>query len=275
MKLQLDWEPGSAALDAISKIISRSPEPDVPSETAKRCAEVIARHLISLIMTASDANLAGRHSTALSLFRNMEDALDCFAAVTMVADAAEKWAKGDLKASDAARLWETILGEVVLVTGHREPAYRKNLRNYFNRFAHCTPYLTDWDLFPDFEPPSIEALVQGRDIPGISAQLKVNHRGLILRENALRIGAYLSAHTIEFSLLIEKGYSRFLQGEPELHGYLEQTRSGLEDRLKEYGPVYLEEMPPQIKNPVIQHPEDPNLVMRLDYPLKRSNDDGA
>ena len=275
MKLKLDWEHGSAALDAIGKIISRSPQPEVLSETAKLCAEVIARHLISLIMTASDANLAGRHSAALSLFRNAEDALDCFGAVTMVPDAAEKWAKGDLKASDAAKLCEPILGEVVLVTGQREPAYRKNLRNYFNKFAHCTPYLTDWDLFPDFESSSIEALSQGRDIPSIHAQLKVNHRGLILRANALRIGAYLYAHTIEFSSLIEKGYRRFLQGEPELQRYLQQTRIGLEDALKEYGPVYLEGMPPEIKNPVIQHPENPNLEIQLNYPLKRSNDDEA
>lgn len=273
MKLELHWEPGSAALDAISMLVSRGPQPDVASETAKLCAEIIARHLISLIMTASDANLAGRHSTALSLFRNMEDALDCFAAVTMVPDAAEKWAKGELKASDAARLCEPILGEFVLVTGQQAPDYRKNLRSYFNRFAHCTPYLTDWDLVPDFEPSSIEALGQGRDMAGISAQLRVNHRGLILPENALRIVAYLAAHTIEFSSITEKGYSRFLERELELQRRLQQTRSQLEAALKEYGPVYLEEMPPQIKNPVIQHPENPNLVMRLDYPLKRSNDD--
>jgi len=275
MRLWPNWEPGSAALDSISSIVSRSPQPAIRSESARRCAEVIARHLISLIMTASDANLAGRHSAALSLFRNMEDALDCFAAVSMIPDAVEKWASGNLKPSEAARLCEPVLGEFVLVTGQSAPDYRKNLRDYFNRFAHCTPYLTDWDVFPDIEPSSIDAISQRPDTAVISAQLRVNHEERILPENALLIGAHLAAHTLEFSSVVEKAYSRFLQDEPQLHQHLQQTRVRLEDALKEYGPVYLEEMPPQVKKPVIQRPRDPNLAMRLDFPSEGSTDERA
>lgn len=273
MKLQLDWERGSAALDAIGDIVSRSPQPDVPSETAKRCAEVIARHLISLIITGSDANIAGRHSVSLSLFRNMEDALDCFAAMALIPGAADKWENGQLKASEAAKLCEHIFADFVLATGQNAPDYRKDLRRYFNQFAHCNPYLTNWDIFPDIEPSSIHALSKTPSASGISAQLRVNHGGRILGENAFRIAAYLAAHTIEFSSVAERAYSQFLEHQPILLRRLRQTRDSLENFLKNYGPVYLEEIPPEIKNPVIQHPENPNLVMRLDFPVQRPTDE--
>lgn len=255
-----------AALEAIAQIITRRPEPEACSERARFCAEALARHLISLILTASDANLAGRHSAAISLFRNMEDALDCFAAVTLVEGAAEEWAKDQLKPSEAAKRCEPMLGEVVLVTGEKATDYRKNLRNYFNKLAHCTPYLTDWDLFPEFDTDSVQKLASAQASEGIRARLRVNHGQRILHENAQRIAGYLVAHIIEFSHWVAEGYAGFLQGEPQLGERLRETVTNLKKTLSEYGPVYLEEMPPEVKNPVIQHPRDPDLVMRLDYP---------
>ena len=134
--MEVSWT-ASDTLNLLDSIVAEAPMPLTGTEVARRCAEAIGRHLVFLVLTASDANLAGRHSAALALFRALEDALDCFAAVSLVPDAAARWAKGKLKASEAARLWEPLMGDVLLPTGERPREYRKQLRSYFNEFDHC------------------------------------------------------------------------------------------------------------------------------------------
>lgn len=243
--MKVYWS-GSIALDIIKRIVAVSPQPKINTEVAKSCAEAIGLHMIMLILTASDANLKGRHSCAVCMFRGMEDALDCFAAVSLIPGAANKWAKGTLKASDAAKLWEPELGEITLANGEKAIEYRRNLRNYFNVFAHCSPYLTDWNAYPHFIGNSLPDSNQ-------SAQLCLNYQMKILEQNATRIGAYLTAHVLEFIRVIEIAYDQFLNQNKNLKNSLEESARDLENQLKdEFGVVYLEEMPPEIKEPIIK-----------------------
>ncbi len=265
--MELRWE-GSLALDIIRRIISQSPYPEVQTEIARRCAEAIGLHLIMLILTASDANLRGRHSCALALFRGMEDALDCFAAVSLIPGAAEKWARGKFRASDAARLWEDKLGDIVLPTGEKAIEYRKTLRSYFNNFAHCSPYLTDWNIYPELD--SREILAPHKNL---KAELRLNHEMKILEQNALRIGAFLAAHTLEFISVVEMAYKKFLTRNPDLKGELSGIRRRLTDLFeKEFGAVNLEDRPPELKQVVVWHPTNRKLMKLLPISFNRDGE---
>ena len=67
------------------------------------------------------------------------------------------------------------------------------------------------------------------------------------------------------------GYDNFLNSHKELQKGLRENISKLEDTLKKgIQAVYLETPPPEIKNPRIQHPENPDLVMELNLPDPRS-----
>ena len=250
------------ALDVIKRIISQGPEPKVRTETASRCAEAIGLHIMMLIMVASDANFAGRHSCALALFRGMEDALDCFAAVSLVPDAAEKWARGDLKASHAARLWEDEHGDFMLPTGDKAIDYRRGLRDYFNNFAHCSPYLTDWNLYLELDPSDeLKVALQPSREQMLTVHCRPNHQEKILEQNALRIGAYLAAHTVEFISVVEMAYERFLIQNPDLKHELGRLKERLESSLEEeFGAVYLEDRPPELQQLVLRDASDPNMV---------------
>jgi hypothetical protein len=268
--MKLIWS-GSVAIDILRRIISQAPKPEVQTKIAQRCAETIGLHLIMLILTVSDANLRGRHSCALALFRAMEDALDCFASVSLIPGTAEKWAKGKLSASDAARFWEDKISDRVLPTGEKAIEYRKTIRNKFNNFAHCTPYLTDWNIYPEFNSDMMPK--SGGEL---TAQFRINHEERILEQNAIRIGAYLAAHTLEFIQVIEKAYERYLTENPNLKRELINSRDELENELKtEFGAVNLEDMPPELKEPVIKDPNNPSLVMQLTFQYKNPKDDAT
>ena len=129
------------AIVLLRNIISQRPLPEAKSEIAREASEGIGLHLVNLVLGACQANMSGFHSCALALFRPMEDALDCLAAVSISPEAAERWTSGKLKASDAAKLWQDKLGEVKLPTGDTTCEYRKGLRQFLNDFAHCAPCL--------------------------------------------------------------------------------------------------------------------------------------
>ena len=71
---------------------------------SKSSGLLVGNHLFLLIDGCGLLNGSGLHWAAVTLLRPLEDALDCFAAVTMVKDAAERWSQRNLKPSDAARV---------------------------------------------------------------------------------------------------------------------------------------------------------------------------
>ena len=141
--------PVQQALRLIERIVGGMPVPDA-GEGARSASQMIANHLLHLFHGAGALNLLGHHSPVVALFRQMEDALDCFLAVCLVRGAAGKWENDDLKASEAAALVDQHFGgeQLRLSTGGTTTwgEYRKALRQRFNMLAHCSPGLTEYNL---------------------------------------------------------------------------------------------------------------------------------
>jgi hypothetical protein len=217
-----------------------------------------------LVEAASELNVQGRHSCALSLFRTLEDALDCLAAVSLVPDAAERWQRGELRPSDAARVSEHEFPPVVLPDGTEAADYRKGLRTHFNRYAHCSPELVSWDLYLS---PDSEAVGQVFECPEqertISIELRANHDRRVLEQNAVRISAYLAAHVSEVISVIEMAYEGFLSANPEAATALLTLNAAMEAHLVEHGPVYLDDRPPELQQLVMIDPSDPARAKAL------------
>ncbi len=104
--VRLANSPVQKALRVLERLFAAAPQPRVPTGTATRaCGELLGRHVLNLVGACGELNLSGSHSAAVTLFRPLEDALDCLAAVTLVAGAADRWLADDLKPSEAAKLW--------------------------------------------------------------------------------------------------------------------------------------------------------------------------
>ncbi len=196
--------------------------------------------------------------------------LPAFAAVTLMQNAAEKWAEGKLKASEAGKIWDSRLQETTLPTGEKAVNYKKNLREYFNNFAHCSPYLTEWNLYPDISQEDKRKISEHPEQPAsLMVSFNVNHKNKVLPQNALRIGAYLASHTLEFTSIIEEAYKDFLKQNPEMADNLRKGKVELESLLKNrFGAVYLEHKPPQLHNLVIPDPQNPDLETIIPLNMK-------
>lgn len=221
LAIRIPESPVRRTLAILGDLFSMSPQPKVQTAAARQCGELLGRHLLNLIWGCGELNLNGLHSSAVSLFRPMEDALDCLAAVTVIAGAAESWESGDLKPSDAAKLWHGRLDIHSAITGEVLPEYRKNLRSLFNQFCHCTPALAYWDLFRKTEPDDNDR-----------HQLRVNHENLIVEATAYRIDAHLVMHCRESLDVVELGYKTYFDLNAETKEELESLKSFIDDLLQ-------------------------------------------
>ena len=97
--------PVQQAIKLCWQLINDRPETVSGTKESKSSSALILTHLLGLMESAGMLNCRGRHSSAITLLRAIEDALDCFAAVGISHEAALKWQDGKLKASDAARIW--------------------------------------------------------------------------------------------------------------------------------------------------------------------------
>ena len=124
----------------LRSFFSDSPVPDLSDDDAKNYGTLLANHLLRLLEGCGMLNIGGLHSAAVALFRPLEDALDCFAAVVNVRGAATKWANGELRPSDAAKLWTADLKAMTMVGTVAELSladYRKHFRSAFAKYSHC------------------------------------------------------------------------------------------------------------------------------------------
>ncbi len=144
----------------------------------------------------------------------MEDALDCFAAATLVKGAAEEWEKGDLKASDAAKEWAPVVAGKFIHSQLPLSDYRKYLRRDFNIYSHCTQQLCTWNLL--FRP-RVKDKVTGK----VKGTLDLNTEGKIIDSNGHAIDAFETAHILEFIGIIRRAYSRALASNAVLLNQLE------------------------------------------------------
>src|SRR5271157_5833292 len=123
--------PVQQALALVRDFLSFEPTPDISTPASKTTGLLVGNHLLQLISACGLLNGSGFHSAAITLLRPLEDALDCFAAVTMVRGAGERWSARELKPSEAAKLWTEIAGDTFSPVNTTLPEYRKTLRGQF------------------------------------------------------------------------------------------------------------------------------------------------
>ena len=136
--------PVQKAIKMIWEIFANHPLPNNKSIASQSAAEQIVLHLLGTMNSIGMINAAGYHSVAVTLMRSIEDALDCLFAVVQSDINANKWLNGELKASQAARTWtaDKVVDQSIPLGD-----YRKNIRHGLNKYSHCSPNQTSWNIY--------------------------------------------------------------------------------------------------------------------------------
>ena len=195
--------PIQQSLALVRNFLALEPTPDIATPSSKSSGLLVGNHLLHLIGACGLLNLSGLHSAAVTLLRPLEDALDCFAAVTMVKGAAERWSQRQLKPSDAAKMWTEIVGETFSPGNSTLAEYRKTLRGQFAHYMHCSYDLCLWDLF--FSPSARDP-----ETVQLSGSYELNQGPHMIDSNAHAIDAHLTAHHLECVAILKRAYSQEL-----------------------------------------------------------------
>lgn len=182
--------PVQRAIRALESIVSNAPSTRAGTSESRSAASLLAVHLLHCLNGVGLLNAAGHHSAAVAMFRPIEDALDCFAAVSLDADAAERWHQGQLKASDAAKVWVAIFPTLVEHDEFTLAEYRRLVRSQFNDYSHCHPRLTHWNLYLRPDAPA-------------TATAELNVAGAVIDSCGHRIDAHLTASLWEFIHILD------------------------------------------------------------------------
>lgn len=211
--------PVQKALRFLGEFFQSVPMPDLNNKVARDNAMSLAVHLLHLLKGCGMLNLNGFHSPAATLLRSLEDALDCFAAVVLVPGAGEQWSNGKMRPSDAARAWTPLVHNIV-ARNKSLSDYRRELREEFNDYAHCSSELCAWNLY--FQPKMRET-----DTGAVTGTLELNFRPLVISTNAHSLDAHLVAHTLEWLIIIRQAYRNALNDIPHANEHLDSLQSDI------------------------------------------------
>lgn len=170
--------PFQKAIKMIWEIFANHPVPNNKSIASQSAAEQIVLHLLGTMNSIGMINAAGYHSAAVTLMRSIEDALDCLFAVVQSDVNANKWLNGELKASQAARTWtaDKVVDQSIPLGD-----YRKNIRHGLNKYSHCSPNQTSWNIY------------RKSDEEG-TYRLELNYQHAVISKNGYYIDRYLCIH---------------------------------------------------------------------------------
>lgn len=176
--------PVQKAIKMIWEIFANHPLPNNKSIASQSAAEQIVLHLLGTMNSIGMINAAGYHSAAVTLMRSIEDALDCLFAVVQSDINANKWLNGELKASQAARTWtaDKVVDQSIPLGD-----YRKNIRHGLNKYSHCSPNQTSWNIY------------RKSDEEG-TYRLELNYQHAVISKNGYYIDRYLCIHLYELML---------------------------------------------------------------------------
>jgi len=219
--------PVQQTLTLLRDFLSLEPSPDIATASSKSSGLLVANHLLHLINACGLLNGSGLHSAAVTLLRPLEDALDCFAAVTMVKGAAERWSARNLKPSEAAKLWTETADDFLVPVDGTLPDYRKKLRGQFAQYMHCSYDLCLWDLF--FSP-----ILSDRETGQLSGTYELNQHAYVIDLNAHAIDAHLTAHLLEVVEILKRAYSRELKQKPARSRELDHLKSEIVEIMEQH-----------------------------------------
>jgi hypothetical protein len=207
--------PVQKCLVLVKSLIEEKPMPIAKTQTAQSASVLLGTHLLHLLGGAGMMNCAGYHSAAVTIFRPLEDALDCFGAVSLIEGQAERWFNNSLKASEAAKLWINCMKDIDR-TYFSE--YRRKLRAQFNDYSHCSPQQANWNLY--FSPTT-----------ETKGTMELNTKPFVINSNAHRIDAHLTAHLYEFLWFLETAYEEYLNNNQELGTHLIEQKHNIKEIL--------------------------------------------
>lgn len=212
--------PVQQVIELCWQLLKDKPETIGGTIESKSAAALILTHLLGLMESAGMVNCRGWHSSAITLLRATEDALDCFAAVGSSHEATLKWQNGKLKASDAAKVWT----DGHFINEHESMAdYRKMIRTVLNQYSHCTPEQVNWNIY-------LESIGNGR------RTAELNTESMVININAYYIDRYLCIHLYELINVILDVYRDYLKNQMDLKKQIEKVKDEIvvviEDFLK-------------------------------------------
>lgn len=190
------------------------PMPNVNTNQSRSASALILTHLLGLCDSVGLVNCRGYHSAAITMFRAIEDATDCFAAVSLNANASKGWTDGNLKSSDAARIWTDIVN-ISLSDGVHIDKYRKTIRHALNNYSHCAPNQTHWNIY-------LEAIDEKK------CTMQLNTKPLVINLNAYYIDRYLCTHLYELIEIILIAFSEYFEAHISLKERFEELRAEIE-----------------------------------------------
>ena len=163
-------------------------------------------------------NAAGYHSAAVTLMRSIEDALDCLFAVVQSDINANKWLNGELKASQAARTWtaDKVVDQSIPLGD-----YRKNIRHGLNKYSHCSPNQTSWNIY------------RKSDEKG-TCRLELNYQHGVISKNGYYIDRYLCIHLYELMDNLPLYYSDYFADKEERRKLFEKLKYDIETIIKDF-----------------------------------------
>ncbi|MCC8022837.1 MAG: hypothetical protein LIO46_03525 [Clostridiales bacterium] len=204
--------PVQRAIKLIWELVSISPSTKANTAQSKSNSVLILTHLLGLMGSIGLVNCRGYHSSAITLMRAIEDAMDCFAAVGIDADAAIRWQDGELRGSDAAKVWT----QNIKISGDTELSqYRKHIRTSLNNYSHCTPKQAHWNLY-------LESLGNGK------CTVELNTKSMVINLNAYYIDRYLCIHIFELIEVLKLVYEDYLSS----HESIYQQLNGLHQEIE-------------------------------------------
>ena len=163
-------------------------------------------------------NAAGYHSAAVTLTRSIENALDCLFAVVQSDINANKWLNGKLKASQAARAWtaDKVVDQSIPLGD-----YRKNIRHGLNKYSHCSPNQTSWNIY------------RKSDEEG-TCRLELNYQHAVISKNGYYIDRYLCIHLYELMDNLPLYYSDYFADKEEQRKLFEKLKYDIETIIKDF-----------------------------------------
>lgn len=189
--------PVQQAIKYLRNLADEKPMPKANSSQSRSASALILTHLLGLCDGVGLINCRGHHSAAITMFRPIEDATDCFAAVALDDNAAKRWIEGNLKSSDAAKIWTGAV-DLTLADGGSLSEYRKTIRHALNNYSHCTPNQANWNIY-------LESIGENR------CTMELNTKPLVINLNAYYIDRYLCTHLHELIEIILVVFAEFFK----------------------------------------------------------------
>jgi hypothetical protein len=207
----IEDSPFQELIKFLREFILKDPTTLLNTAESNQICKSLFTHSLQLIEACGTLNAIGFHTSALSLFRQIDDSIDTFVCCGVVPESPAKWKQDKLRASDAAKKWIPVLEDKL---GRSEEFdsfsnYRKNLRSKFNKYSHCSVFLLNWN------------------IKNVNSDYLLNISPSQIEENAVVIDANLAFAQYEALYLSRFVYKDFLDSHEELRNridkFLDQT----------------------------------------------------